>query len=494
VSGVPVIGRIARFLRSRRLVVWLLVGVTGWSVVGTLVPQASRDAAGVARWTASYPAAVPFLQALGLFDAFGSPTFLVAMALLFACTVACAWERTSVSWREFRGRRGLTEAQIARLAERAPIRVAAGGVPEGTAVGPADPVAVIARVRSALATLRLRTRAGARAGEAVGGRFGLLGSPVFHWSLAALCLAIALGWLVRAEGMIGVPVGYTVDDTPEAYGRYAAGPLHPGTPSGVVFSASDFQLETVVGGVDHGASAVVTLGRGGTVVSRQRVYPNNPLRFGAVLIHQNEFGLASALRVEDASGAVAAAAEQLADFDPATASGTTTARLAATAADGTEFTIESTVIADRTSEGVQLRMPAEKRVAVSIVSGGTSTPTETLAPGQTMALPGGNVLRLVDVVYYARLSVVDDPSVYPIYAIFVIAAVGLSLAIFTPYRSVRFLLVEEGGRIIVHAEARHARKDPLFAERVEAALREGLGVADATAAPPAASRTTEGEG
>jgi hypothetical protein len=71
--------------------------------------------------------------------------------------------------------------------------------------------------------------------------------------------------------------------------------------------------------------------------------------------------------------------------------------------------------------------------------------------------------------------------VYPIYAIFVIAAIGLSLAIFTPCRSVRFLLVEQGDRIIVHAEARHARKDPLFAERVEAALREELG-------------TTEGEG
>jgi hypothetical protein len=53
VSAVPAIGRIARFLRSRRLVVWLLVAVTGWSVIGTLVPQTPRDAAGVARWTAS---------------------------------------------------------------------------------------------------------------------------------------------------------------------------------------------------------------------------------------------------------------------------------------------------------------------------------------------------------------------------------------------------------------------------------------------------------
>jgi hypothetical protein len=364
-----------------------------------------------------------------------------------------------------------------------------GGEREGAE--PADPAAVIARLRVALAGLRLRTRAGARAGEAVGGRFGLLGSPVFHWSLAALCLAIALGWLVRAEGMIGVPVGYRADDTPEAYGRYEAGPLHSAAPSGIVFSASDFQLETVVGGVDHGASAVITLERGGAVVASQRVYPNNPLRYGAVLIHQNEFGLASVFGFEDASGTVGATSEQLADFDPETESGTTAAQLAATSTDGSEFTVESTVIADRTAEGVQLRMPTEKLVRVSIVSAGSSTPTETLAPGETMALPGGNVLRLVDVVYYARLSVVDDPSVYPIYAIFVIAAVGLSLAIFTPYRSVRFLLVEEGGRIIVHAEARHARKDPLFAERVEAALREGLGAA-APGAEVAAHQ--EGEG
>jgi cytochrome c biogenesis protein len=474
VTVVTPITRVVRALRSRRLAVWLLGGLTGWSVLGTLVPQTTRDAAGVARWTASSSAVLPVVRSLGLFDAFRAPIFTAAVAVLFASTVACAWERTRVSLREFRGRRGLTDAQIERLSSRPAIRVEA---PDGAARD-----AALTRVRTALADLRLRARVGERAGEAVGGRFGLLGSPLFHWSLAALCLAVALGQLVRAEGLVGVPVGYRVSDVPEAYGRYEAGPLHPATPNGIVFLASDFQLETVVGGVDHGASAVVSLTRDGAVVARQRVYPNNPLRYGAVLIHQNEFGLAAALRVEDASGTVLASAQPIVDFAPDEKSGTSSAGLEVTTRDGSTYAIRTTVEADRENGEVALRMPERKRVSVSVAASDVATVTKTLSPGDAITLPGGDVLRLVDVVYYARLSVVDDPTVYPIYALFVIAAIGISLAVFSPYRTVRFLLVEQDGRIIVHADARHSRRDPLFAENVEAALREAL---DAPTAPDA---------
>jgi hypothetical protein len=70
--------------------------------------------------------------------------------------------------------------------------------------------------------------------------------------------------------------------------------------------------------------------------------------------------------------------------------------------------------------------------------------------------------------------VVDDWSVYLIYGLFVIAGVGLSLAVFTPYRVVRLLLVEGPDGLFLHADARHARRDPLFTEKVEQTLREAI--------------------
>jgi len=122
------------------------------------------------------------------------------------------------------------------------------------------------------------------------------------------------------------------------------------------------------------------------------------------------------------------------------------------------------------------RMPKAKKATIVVTGPASYREQATLAKGDALVLPGGQLLRLVDIVYYARLSVVDDWSIYPIYALFVIAGAALSLAVFTPYRVVRLLLVETPDGLVLHAQARHARRDPLFAEHVEGALRAALGV------------------
>jgi hypothetical protein len=167
----------------------------------------------------------------------------------------------------------------------------------------------------------------------------------------------------------------------------------------------------------------------------------------------------------------------LSDFDPEAANGMTSARFSldggSTGAGALDVSVA--IEADRDGREVLLQMPKRKVAKVTVTGPATYKQEATLAVGQTLVLPGGQLLRLVDIVYYARLSVVDDWSVYPIYALFVIAGIGSSLAVFTPYRVVRLLLVQDATGMRVHADARHARRDPLFAEKVEEALREAFG-------------------
>jgi len=485
--------RVWGFVRSRRLALWLLIFVMVYSFVATVVPQADREPEKARTWGAKYAVAEAVARPLGLHDAYRAPLFLGVMALLFVSTSACAWERTRVSWRLFQGSKGLSEPEIERLGSSPHMRV-----PVRRGLDRAD---AFAAARSGLARIGLRLRAGARVGEAVGGRWGLLGSPGFHIALALLFLVIGLGQLTRVEGLIGVPVGYPVADGDPGYGTRDVGPWRGQGASGLTIGASDFRLRFVADDVDRGASAVITLTRGGVELARQRVYPNNPLRFGTIMIHQNDFGLAAALRVEEASGTVLTETRILTDFDPSRPSGTTEGqfRVSGLAPEAASLGVLVTIQADHDGAAVLRRLPKERRALVTVTGPASYRSEAALAPGDALVLPGGQLLRLVDIVYYARLSVVDDWSVYPIYALFVLAGVAVSVAVFTPYRVVRLLLVETPDGLVLHAQARHARRDPLFRERVEDALRAAVGpeatvTADAGSSPSDRHDTESGKG
>jgi hypothetical protein len=95
--------------------------------------------------------------------------------------------------------------------------------------------------------------------------------------------------------------------------------------------------------------------------------------------------------------------------------------------------------------------------------------------GEQVAIPGGLTLTVVQLTKYARLSVVNDWSVYYIYALFVFAVIGLALAVFAPLRGARVLLVTDDQGARLHVAVRHGRGDPHFPARVEAALRQAFG-------------------
>jgi hypothetical protein len=452
-------------LRSPRLAIWLIVGLIAYAVVGTLVPQVSLSGGqAVGVWQMAHPWLAPLTRMLGLHVAFSSPIFFVLVAVLGASTAACAWARTERSLRVFRGEGTVAEADLRRLREHPVLTVPATGW---------DAAAALEAASLSLHRLRLRVRTGPRLSQAWSGRPGLLGSPVFHWALAALLVVIALGRLSRAEGFMGLALGHAKTDVAASYQKVSQGPLYPGH-SGLTLLATDIGPYKDAEGVDRGVSPIVELSRGKSLLVRQRVYPNNPLRYGSLLIHASDYGLAAEISVETSRGVRILGSEQLVDFADSAVSGTTAARFDLNGPDGRVLeAVALTVPLDRGASGPLHYRPKEPRVVLSIKDGSVET-TAVVAKGRAVALPSGLMIRLDDLVYYARVSIAEDWSIYPIYVLFVIAAAAMSLSVVAPYRRVLILAHDAGGRLELHALVKHSRGDPLFAERVEAALREAV--------------------
>lgn len=457
----------ARILRSRRLAVGLIVGIIGYSVVGTLLPQYGGRVSDVAGWQSTHPALAVVTRLLDLHNAYSAPLFLALVGLLTLSTGVCAWERTRASLHAWRSAGRVTPGEAARLKSRPDLVVPVEGL---------EPAEAMDRTEAALRRGRFAVRRGPALIEASAGRPGLLGSPLFHWTVMLLLVVIALGRLTRADGAIGVPLGGSVVDEASSYGNLHAGPLYPGH-SGLRLAASDLVFDFVdPSGYARGPSPVVSLARGAAVVASQRVYPNNPLRYRTLLIHMDGYGMAAVLSAETSSGKEEARTTSLIDYSGSERSGSTSARVDIGGLGSPGYGAIVTVPVDKSGGQLVERLPADQRAEVSLTNGsGVMGKPVTLRVGESLPLTGGYRLKLASLGYYARLSIADDWSIYPIYLLFVAAAAAISLSVFVLYRRVLVFAREDGDGHVLAAVGRHGRGDPLFMARVEETIRQALG-------------------
>jgi hypothetical protein len=99
-------------------------------------------------------------------------------------------------------------------------------------------------------------------------------------------------------------------------------------------------------------------------------------------------------------------------------------------------------------------------------------------PGADVPLPVGGSLRLISIGGYARLSIVDDPTVPLMYAVLVIALIGLATAVFARQQYVVAVVVDgpDGAKVLL--SARFWRNASTTREKVVGALTKALGSAD----------------
>jgi len=449
--------RVLALLRSRRLAALLLVAFTTYVWLTTLIPQVATEPAAVALWDQARPLLAVPVNAVGLHAAYTSPVFLLMTVLLMASTIACAWERTASAAKLWRTRGLATRSTLARL------RLAPNARLETTISDETLALDVAAR---ALRGSGMRVRRGPVLLEAVQGRFGILGSPLFHWALAMIFLFAAAGQLTRHEGIVSILQGETVLDAAESYEDTVAGPLFGNRFTDQYLSVQEIDTDFSSDRISRGGTPYVVVLSGDSTVAEGWVYPNHPLSTGSMLIHRVSVDPALVGTLEFTESSTTERVVLHYDFD---------------VVQPQEFSFTGPgVEATRT---VSVAPVEGERVAVT-VQGDNAVQEEAVGVGQSVQVAPGVTFTVDELTYFADLSVVHDWSVPWVFAGFYLGIIGFALTVFVPYRVVHVMCVradsdnqvdlEQDGLLTMHVVVRSPKSDPAFPRRAVDALREAL--------------------
>lgn len=433
--------RLWALVRSRRLAVWLIGGITVYAMLATLIPLGAAESPDVQVWASAHPVLERFVAATGMHLPFRQPLFVIASVLLLVNTAGCSWERTVGAMRAL-GRGGrLTPGILTRLNEAPTFTVRIEG----------DTSSALHAVARVLRESRQRSVVGPKALTSFSFIPGFLGSPLFHWGLVAIFLFVGAGQLTRSEGYVDVVSGGSVVENEEAYlgDGPLRGPLFGGY-TGLTISVTDVERGATIDGIARGDVPTVRVQDGGVILAEGRVYPNNPLSVGSLVIHRKDSGpgMRGTLVVPGALNTLPFEVP----FPGDVMEGTVQPRTIRTTLAGEEVVIE-------------LRPIKGARVAVRILSPKTlSTGSATAGEGESAKLPGGMVLTVDELTSYARLTVVNDWSVPYIYAALVLASIGMTIGLVWPPREVYARVADDTeGRTRVNVVVIARLSDPAYA-------------------------------
>lgn len=392
-------------------------------MIASFVPQGAGTDPKVLGWAASHPLAESVVRPLGLHRAFGAPIFLGCVFVLGLSTALCAWRRTRVAVEKAAALRDARAGREGSSAERHDVRIP-------VAPGIEDSAVLDAAMRG-LSRAGMRARREADRVTAISPSWSAWGSPVFHWALFAVMIIIPAGSMLRSSGQMGLVVGQSRIDEPAAYGSLVAGPLHRWPADARTIRLDAFDLTYRTGGVNRGPTPTVTvMDSAGDVVASQRVYPNHTLKSGALTIYPADYGLAVPVRITDPGGRTLHDRVQLMDFSAQTPDGTVPVGGKPSVDDtGGPMIINVSVPLDRVEGGLAARLPNTPRARVTVTrEGGTMIVDRIIEPYGETLLPDGSVMRIGGIGYYARLQLVEDPTIPLLYAAIVIAMLGLGVA------------------------------------------------------------------
>jgi hypothetical protein len=469
--------RIVRFLASPRLAAALLLFIGAWVTIATFVPQRTTSPGEIAAWDAANPALATVVNAVGLHDAFTAPAFIVPSLLLALCTAVCAWQRTGVARRRARVLREVSAAGVANDFALAELSIPVAPDVENDEA-----------YRRVVATLRELGIPGSRVGDrvvSVSPWWTVWGTAIFHWALVTLIVLMALGSLARASGQMGVAVGQTRPDQPESYGELTAGPLYRWASNDRSIRVDDFHLDYMAGGISRGPTPTVAVLDGdGEVLESRIVYPNHILRHGSLSIYPVDYGLSAEIAMLDDQGAEIQRTVQLLDFDGTSPDGT--APVSEIGLYGSNGQVLNRLIVsvplDSVPEGFLGRIPKDPSAHVVVADlTGAVLLDEVLRPGEEAALPLGGSLRLLGVDYYARLQIVDDPTITLLYIAGAIALVGLGIATLARQMIFTAGIRIEGEARIMAVRMRLWRIHTTSKTEIESELRRALGATEGSA-------------
>ncbi len=303
-----------RQLTSMRTALLLLLALALAAVPGSLVPQVGVDSLAVARFRLAHPDLAPWLDRAGVFSVYSSPWFSAIYLLLLVSLVGCLVPRTAVYARALRARPPRAPYRLARLPAYA------------TYETDADVDVVLTHAGEVLQRRRYRvdtaidTDLGSETDVATDAATGVVGAEkgylreagnlVFHLSLVAVLVGVAVGSLWGYRGNAIVVEGSGFSNTLTQYDEFTAGALAGGSslpPFSLALETMTADFET--GGPQAGqpklfeATGTVTPAPGEEPVDFD-IRVNHPLTVDGTSVFLVGSGYAPVVTVRDGRGGV----------------------------------------------------------------------------------------------------------------------------------------------------------------------------------------------
>ena len=440
-----------RQLTSMRTALLLLFLLALASIPGSFLPQRGLNPVAVQEYFAAHPSLAPVMDALFLFDVFAAPWFAAVYLLLFVSLIGCLWSRIRLHARALR----TPPPAVPRVLSRLPAtdRWATDAPPEQ----------VLAAARQELRGWRT-----AHSGSGLSAERGYLretGNLLFHVSLVALLVGIAMGGLLGFQGTVLVKEGEGFANTVLSYDdikpgrRFDADRLVPFN-----FVLDDFRATYAEDGKALTFDADLRYATSpDDELKPYRLRVNHPLEVDGAKTYLLGHGYAPKVLVVDREGnelpqTVAclpqgatflstctikvpdAAGEQLAFegvFTPTTVQDPGTGRV--TSVYPAPENPALTLLGYRGDLGIDSGAPTsvytlEDRSRLRPIGDGR-TPTK-LGPGETWELPGGGSITFVETTEWATFQVTQDPGKLVALVASTGMVLGLCLSLFVRRRRV----------------------------------------------------------
>ncbi|MEU7615018.1 cytochrome c biogenesis protein ResB [Micromonospora rifamycinica] len=483
-----------RQLTSMRTALILLFLLAVAAIPGSVLPQRGVNPENVDRYFVEHPELAPRLDRIGAFEVFGSVWFSAIYLLLFTSLVGCILPRMRDHLRALRARPPAAPKRLDRLPQHTVLEAPAA----------ADPQAIAAVLR------RRRWRVEVRGNE-VSAEKGYLketGNLLFHTSLVAVLLGVALGSWYGWHGNRLLVADEAFCNTRQQYAEAKLGPrVDSADLPPFCLTLDGFDARFLPSGQPESYRATVTVDRPDGSDRRTADFSvNSPLRLGSANVYLLGHGYAPILRYTDrygrsqtstvpflTSGDANLTSEGVAAFPDANVDPATGRRDA-----NQQVAFEGLYLptAPDTAPFVSSRFPEERNPAVvlaayrgnlgldagipgsvyqldqrQVTSGKLKqVGDKKLAPGETWTLDDGSKLEFLGTKRYVTLSVRHDPGEKLMLGACVVLLVGLMGSLFGRRRRVWFRVTPPdsgsptGGSSLVAAGGLPRTEHPGFAD------------------------------
>lgn len=279
-----------RQLTSMRTALILLFLLAVAAIPGSVLPQRGVNLENVNRYFVEHPELAPQLDRIGAFEVFGSVWFSAIYLLLFTSLVGCILPRIRDHLRALRSRPPAAPKRMDRLPQHTVLE----------APGAADPQAIAAVLR------RRRWRVEVRGNE-VSAEKGYLketGNLLFHTSLVAVLLGVALGSWYGWHGNRLLVADEAFCNTRQQYAEAKLGPrVDSADLPPFCLTLDRFDARFLPSGQPESYRATVTVDRPDGSDRRTADFSvNSPLRLGPANVYLLGHGYAPILRYTDRYG------------------------------------------------------------------------------------------------------------------------------------------------------------------------------------------------